>query len=76
VPHTREQLRSAFARLDVTLTAMRNARVTDDVLWVAVGNLLQEPQGTVDEEDRTWWWEQLYVLMERHELTRAPRRSE
>ena len=72
---TRMQLLEKFDRLELELKSLEAEQAPEEVIWEAFERLVQVPSTAVDHRDRIWWWEQLYGLMERHNLTELSRGS-
>lgn len=75
---TRQTFADAFKQLDDDLVRLRAIGRPDEDLWEAIDRAVQVPTCSVAPRDRLWWWEQVYKLMERHQLTelsqaRAPK---
>lgn len=66
---TRPELAEMFRRLDAELATLVASDASEDERWRVVEELAHVPASVVSEEDRLWWWQQLYDSLERHGLT-------
>lgn len=66
---TRTELAEMFRRLDAELATLAASGASDDERWRIVEELAHVPASVVSEEDRLWWWQQLYDSLERYGLT-------
>lgn len=66
---TRERLSEMFRQLETELAKLEEQKQPEEEFWAAFERLIQVPAAAVDQQDRIWWWEQLYSTMERHGLT-------
>jgi len=67
--YTREELAEIFRQLDSELRSLASSDVPEEERWQVVEDIAHIPASAVSEEDRLWWWQQLYAALERHGLT-------
>jgi len=67
--YTREELAEIFRQLDSELRSLASSDVPEEERWQVVEDIAHIPASAVSEEDRLWWWQQLYDALERHGLT-------
>ena len=67
--YTREELAKMFRDLDAELASLASSDAPEEERWQVVEDMAHVPASAVSEEDRLWWWQQLYDALERHGLT-------
>jgi len=67
--YTREELAEIFRQLDSELRSLASSDAPEEERWRVVEDMAHVPASAVSEEDRLWWWQQLYDALERHGLT-------
>lgn len=73
VNYSRAQLADRFAELEEALTRLARSDAPEEDRWAAFEQLVHMPAAAIHENDRRWWWEQVYATMERHSLTELSR---
>lgn len=63
------ELAQKFVRLETELAALVASGASEDELWLAIEDATRIPASAVRDEDRLWWWQRLYDVMEKHHLT-------
>lgn len=71
--YSRAQLAARFAELEEALTRLARSDAPEEDRWAAFEQLVHMPAVAIHENDRRWWWEQVYATMERHGLTELSR---
>lgn len=66
---SRQEMVDRFDRLDVQLGKLAASGAPEEELWDAIQVLAQLPSHAVAADDRHWWWQQFYNILERHGLT-------
>jgi hypothetical protein len=66
---TRAFLAKRFSRLDAELAKLKASGSAEEDLWNAIEVKAQVPASAIADADRSWWWQQLYDLTERHGMT-------
>lgn len=63
-----------FVELEAELVRLEATNAPEEDLWAAFEQRVHVPASSIDQDDRRWWWEQVYAAMERHGLTELSQR--